>query len=295
MICYRTFSQYLSEIFPCKVQKVTLSIGTGCPNRDGTIGHGGCSYCNNASFSPNLGKIGLSVAEQIEAGKSFFRRKYPQMKYLAYFQSYTNTHRRDNSDILELYRQAMQVTDILGIVIGTRPDCISDELLDALRELENTEGKKIMFEYGAETTFNDTLQRINRCHTWETTVRAVEITRSRGFDVGLHFIMGLPGEDGNMMLESVRRLSKLDIQSVKFHQLQIIKGTPMAEEYLAHPDRFHIFSVDEYLDLCRRIISTIDPSIAIERFTSSAPAELVIAPKWGLKNYEFTHRLINGQ
>jgi len=170
---------------------------------------------------------------------------------------------------------------------------MSDELLCELKKLETSENKKVMVEYGAESTFDKTLESVNRCHTWGCTVDTVNRTRNYGFEVGLHFIMGLPGEDEQMMLESVRRLSTLDIQSVKFHQLQIIRGTALASEYEANPDMFHIFTVEEYIELCCKIVGIINPRIAIERFTSSAPADMVIAPKWGLKNYEFTHRLRN--
>lgn len=291
LVSYRQYSGYLAGLFGVKVQKVSLSIGNSCPNRDGTIGRGGCAYCNNASFSPALDKIKSSVTEQIEAGKQFFRRKYPDMKFLAYFQSYTNTHGADISALVSAYREAMRVQDVVGIIIGTRPDCVPDELLSALRDLEISEKKRIMMEYGAESSFNETLERVNRCHTWETTVDAVRRTRKYGFETGLHFIMGLPGETEEMMLRTVDALNTLDIRSVKFHQLQIIKGTPLAAEYLKNPDKFDIFTVERYLDLCRKIAGKVRPDIAIERFTSSAPAGMVIAPRWGLKNYEFVHRL----
>lgn len=215
------------------------------------------------------------------------------MKYLAYFQSYTNTHGADCGSLISSYREAMRCKDIVGIVIGTRPDCVTEQLLKRLRELEEAENSKVFMEYGAESSHNETLRRVNRCHTWEDTVAAVNLTRKFGLDTGLHFIMGLPGETEAMMLETVDRLSALDIQSVKFHQLQIIKGTPLAAEYSENPQSVHPFTVDEYLDLCCKIIGRINPSIAIERFTSSAPASMVVAPSWGLKNYEFTHRLNN--
>lgn len=288
---YKQYSEYLAELFSGKVQKVTLSLGNSCPNRDGTIGRGGCSYCNNASFSPAIGNIRQSVSAQIEAGKQFFRKKYPDMRFLAYFQSYTNTHGNDLGVLTEAYREAMRSPGVVGIIIGTRPDCVSDELLAALKDLELSEGKKVMMEYGAESTFNETLERVNRCHTWECTVDTVARTRKFGLETGLHFIMGLPGETKEMMLQTVDRLNRLDIQSVKFHQLQIIKGTVLAGEYLESPEKFSLFTVEEYLDLCCEIVRRVRPEIAIERFTSSAPSELLLAPKWGLKNYEFVHKL----
>ena len=304
------------------MQKITIDARFSCPNRDGTIGRGGCVYCNNLSFSPMPSRG--SIAAQIEAGKAFFARKYPRMRYLAYFQSYTNTHGPIDR-LMELYSEALATEGVDGLIIGTRPDCVSDELLRALSAL----GRPVIMEYGAESSHNDTLRVINRCHTWEQTVDTVERTVAAGLPVGLHFIMGLPGETEEMMLQTAGRAARLPISTLKFHQLQIISGTTLAKgiqgltplsttfdasvtseasdtsETSATSTRIQnrptfrgrpieIFSVDAYIDLCVKIVETIvreNPSIAIERFTSQAPAGMLIAPRWGLKNYQFTHLL----
>lgn len=319
---YRDYADFLRERFDGKMQKITIDAGFSCPNRDGTIGRGGCVYCNNLSFSPMPSRG--SIAAQIEAGKAFFARKYPRMRYLAYFQSYTNTHGPIDR-LMELYSEALATEGVDGLIIGTRPDCVSDELLRALSAL----GRPVIMEYGAETSHNDTLRVINRCHTWEQTVDTVERTVAAGLPVGLHFIMGLPGETEEMMLQTAGRAARLPISTLKFHQLQIISGTTLAKgiqgltplsttfdasvtseasdtsETSATSTRIQnrptfrgrpieIFSVDAYIDLCVKIVETIvreNPSIAIERFTSQAPAGMLIAPRWGLKNYQFTHLL----
>lgn len=319
---YRDYADFLRERFDGKMQKITIDAGFSCPNRDGTIGRGGCVYCNNLSFSPMPSRG--SIAAQIEAGKAFFARKYPRMRYLAYFQSYTNTHGPIDR-LMELYSEALATEGVDGLIIGTRPDCVSDELLCALSAL----GRPVIMEYGAESSHNDTLRVINRCHTWEQTVDTVERTVAAGLPVGLHFIMGLPGETEEMMLQTAGRAARLPISTLKFHQLQIISGTTLAKgiqgltplsttfdasvtseasdtsETSATSTRIQnrptfrgrpieIFSVDAYIDLCVKIVETIvreNPSIAIERFTSQAPAGMLIAPRWGLKNYQFTHLL----
>lgn len=319
---YRDYADFLRERFDGKMQKITIDAGFSCPNRDGTIGRGGCVYCNNLSFSPMPSRG--SIAAQIEAGKAFFARKYPRMRYLAYFQSYTNTHGPIDR-LMELYSEALATEGVNGLIIGTRPDCVSDELLRALSAL----GRPVIMEYGAESSHNDTLRVINRCHTWEQTVDTVERTVAAGLPVGLHFIMGLPGETEEMMLQTAGRAARLPISTLKFHQLQIISGTTLAKgiqgltplsttfdasvtseasdtsETSATSTRIQnrptfrgrpieIFSVDAYIDLCVKIVETIvreNPSIAIERFTSQAPAGMLIAPRWGLKNYQFTHLL----
>lgn len=294
---YRDYADFLSEHFSGKVQKLTVDAGFSCPNRDGTLGRGGCVYCNNASFSPGLGKG--AVTAQLEAGKRFFARKYPRMRYLAYFQSYTATHGATDR-LLPLYREALSVDGVEGLITGTRPDCMPDSLLDALRDL----GRPVMVEYGAESSHDSTLAAINRCHTWTAVTDAVERTAAAGIPVGVHLIMGLPGETEDMMLETVERVAALPVDTLKLHQLQIIKGTTLARETVACDDgvfRFHglplrQFEVEEYLELCVKVVemlNRLNPRIAIERFTSQAPAGMLLSPRWGLKNYQFTNLLHN--
>ncbi len=287
MLTYTDYSTYLSRHFSGKMQKLTVNARFTCPNRDGTKGTGGCIYCNNHSFSPTTAGPDESVTAQLEAGKRFFGKKYPQMRYLAYFQSYTNTY--DSPErLMQLYREALAVDGVDGLIIGTRPDCITDGLLAELSALARVH--YIMIEYGAETAHDSTLTLINRCHTWAETVSAVERTVAAGIHVGLHLIMGLPGESRRMMLSTVESCCRLPVDVLKLHQLQVIRGTRLA----AMPrDTATLFSVDDYLDLCVEIVRRVPRRIAIERFTSSAPRELLLAPRWDLKNYEFVNLLKN--
>lgn len=287
---YREYSDYLAERFDRKMQKLTVNAGFTCPNRDGTKGWGGCTYCNNQAFNPTFAERGDSITEQLTKAKAFFARKYPDMHYLAYFQAYTNTHSSSISRLMDMYHEALAVENVDGLIIGTRPDCVSDELLEKLEEL-NTFPGRVVIEYGAESSFDETLERINRCHTWAETVDATQKTVAKGIDVGLHFILGLPGETEEMMLETVRRLSALPVSTVKFHQLQVIRRTRLAKDVQQGLYDVKTFTVDEYIALCCKIVRCINPQIAIERFTSQSPDELLISPRWGLKNYEFVHRL----
>lgn len=287
---YKDYSDYLAGFFEGKVQKLTVDAGFTCPNRDGSLGRGGCIYCNNSSFSPDTGARRRDVAEQLEDSKRFFSRKYPDMRYLAYFQSYTNTY-GNTADLMALYRKALSVDGVVGLIIGTRPDCMPDDLLGELARLNTS--APVFIEYGAESSHDATLDRINRCHSWATTVDAVKRTAAAGLQVGLHFILGLPGESHEMMLQTVDRASELPIDSVKFHQLQIVRGTRLGADYLAGTADVELFDVDSYIRLCADIVRRLRSDIAIERFVSQSPDNLLIAPRWGLKNYEFTNLLNN--
>lgn len=290
---YRKYADYLAERFPGrKMQKLTVNAGFTCPNRDGTKGRGGCIYCNNQSFNPSFASKGESVTAQLEKGKDFFARKYPDMRYLAYFQAYTNTHSSSEEHLISLYEEALAFPGVDGLIIGTRPDCMPPSLLAKLQTLNSFPGR-VMIEYGAESSHDETLNLINRCHSWTETVDACERTARAGIDCGIHLILGLPGEDTPMMLNTVRRASELPIQTVKFHQLQVIKGTELARLMADGRISAHEFTVDEYLDLCAQIVKIVPGHIAIERFTSQAPENLLISPRWGLKNYQFTDMLMN--
>lgn len=285
---YRDYADWLSTLFEGKVQKITVDAGFTCPNRDGTIGRGGCSYCNNASFSPDTSAAGSDIEARLEAGKRFFAGKYPQMRYLAYFQSYTNTH-GPRAQLLDLYRRALAVDGVVGLIIGTRPDCIDPGLLRDIKAL--AEECPVIMEYGAESSHDRTLRAVNRCHSWADTVRAVEQTAEAGIHCGLHFILGLPGETRQMMLQTVDRINSLPIDTIKFHQLQIIRGTRLAMEYEKGEADFIHFTPESYIELCCEIIERLRPDIAVERFVSQSPAELLIEPRWGLKNYQFVNLL----
>jgi len=287
---YRDFAQFLSEHFDCKMQKIAVNAGFTCPNRDGSKGRGGCTYCNNQTFNPAYCTPSQSITDQLEEGKNFFGKKYPDMRYLAYFQAYTNTH-GDINHIMEMYREALSVDKVDGIIIGTRPDCMPDELLTQLAELHKSHW--IMIEYGAETAHNNTLDFINRCHSWEDTTDAVMRTHNAGIPCGLHLILGLPGEDESMILDTIKQVSRLPLDTIKLHQLQLVRGTRMAKDIEDGLYNVTHFSVEEYISLCCKVIQLTSPSIAIERFVSQSPDNLLISPRWGLKNYEFTNLLNN--
>lgn len=288
---YTDYSDFLSRIFPgTKIQKISVSSGFSCPNRDGTLGTGGCIYCDNRSFTPAYCLQGDSLESQIEKGKAFFSRKYPNMQFLAYFQSYTGTY-GDPDQMLSLFRRALACDDVRGLVIGTRPDCVSAGLLSDLAGLDKE--KTIIMEYGAETSCNRTLKEINRGHTWRQTVDAVKATAEAGIHCGLHLIAGLPGEDHDRILRSVRDAVSLPIDTIKLHQMQIIRGTELERRWRGNPSYIQPMTADEYLSLCTEIVRIVPRHIAIERFVSQSPADMLIAPKWGLKNYEFTNLLLN--
>lgn len=285
---YHDFGTWIRNQLPFRVQKISIDAGFTCPNRDGRIGIGGCIFCDNKSFNPSYCSHKKSITEQLEDGKRFFAKKYPEMKYLAYFQAYTNTY--DAVDKLkQLYEEALKVEDVVGIVIGTRPDCVSSELLDYLEELNKR--TFLIVEYGIESCNDDTLRFINRGHDFACTRKAVEETAKRGIYVGGHVIMGLPGEDASESLRQAPIISSLPLTMLKIHQMQIIKGTRLAKIYKERP--FHLYTIEEYIDLITQYIGLLRSDLVLERFVTQSPPEMLIAPKWGLKNYEFTNLLNN--
>lgn len=286
---YNEFPLFLKRYFSYKVQKISLNAGFTCPNRDGTKGQGGCTYCNNQTFNPEYCRTEKTIKVQLEEGKRFFAHKYPEMKYLAYFQAYTNTYAGLES-LKRKYEEALSVDDVVGLVIGTRPDCMPDELLQYLENLNRQ--TFLLVEYGIETTCDETLKRINRGHTYADTVETVQRTAARGILTGGHVILGLPGESHDDMVSQAGVLSELPLTTLKMHQLQLIHGTRMAYEYEQNPAGFHLFNdVNEYIELVIDYIEHLRPDIVPERFVSQSPRELLIAPDWGLKNYEFTARV----
>lgn len=285
---YNEFGSWLKGQLGFKVQKISLNAGFTCPNRDGTVGVGGCTYCNNQTFNPAYCQTEKTVTQQLEEGKQFFARKYPDMKYLAYFQAYTNTY-GDVSHVIRLYEEALRVKDVVGIVIGTRPDCMPDELLDYLEELNKR--AFLIVEYGIESTDDNVLRRINRGHDYAATVDAVRRTASRGIITGGHVILGLPGDNRESIIREAKLLSELPLTTLKLHQLQLIKGTRMAEEYVERPSDFHLYMADEYIDLVIDFVENLRPDIVLERFVSQSPASLLAIPGWGLKNYEFVEKV----
>lgn len=285
---YNEFGTWLKTKFPFKVQKISVNAGFTCPNRDGSKGVGGCTYCNNQSFSPGYGKPSKSVYQQLEDGINFFNHKYPEMKYLAYFQSYTNTY-DSTENLISLYEEALSHPNVVGLIIGTRPDCMPNELLDYLEQLS----KKtfVMVEYGIESTKDSTLEFINRGHTFQESVSAIGATAAKGIITGTHMILGLPFENREDIRNHALRLNKLPLTTIKLHQLQIIRGTVMSAQYRKNQEWFNIFEVDEYIDCVIDFCEILNPKFIVERFISSSPSELLIAPSWGLKNFEFVDKV----
>ena len=288
MELYNEFGPWLKEKVGEKVQKISINAGFTCPNRDGRLGVGGCTYCNNQTFNPAYCRTERTVAEQLEEGKNFFARKYPEMKYLAYFQAYTNTY-GELEEIKAKYEEALSVDGVVGLVIGTRPDCMPDELLDFLEALNRR--CFLIVEYGIESTYDKTLVRINRGHDFQCTRDAVERTASRGIITGGHMILGLPGETPEEIRAQAATISSLPLDTLKLHQLQLIKGTRMAEEYETSPQDFHLYSADEYVDLVIDFVELLRPDIVLERFVSQSPSSLLAVLGWGLKNYEFVEKV----
>lgn len=284
---YNDFGNWIRKMFPFRVQKISVDAGFTCPNRDGRLSVHGCTYCDNRTFSPSYCNRNKPIREQIEEGKAFFSRKYPDMKYLAYFQSFTNTY-GTVEELRQRYEEALSVEDVVGLVIGTRPDCVDEEKLDYLAGLNKNHF--VIVEYGIESANDDTLRRINRGHTFETCQKAIKQTKERGIITGGHIIIGLPGEDKNESLRQAPIISECGLDILKIHQMQIIKGTRLAREYMEKP--FHMYSVEEYIQLISEYIQYLNKDLILERFVSQSPKDLLIAPKWDIKNYVFTNRLI---
>lgn len=285
---YNDFSGYFRRKFDGRVQKISVDAGFTCPNRDGSKGTGGCSYCNNLTFSPAYCNLENSVTSQLTEGIEFFSRKYTSMKYLAYFQSYSNTY-APVENLKLLYKEALNHPQVIGLVIATRPDCLTDEILDYLQML--AERYYVMVEFGIESHMNQSLERINRGHTFEESVSALQETARRNIHNCAHLILGLPGETPLDWLDQARVISKLPVENLKLHQLQIHKNTRMYHEYLQNPDQFPMFTVEGYLELIIQYLELLNPEIVVERFVSEAPDELLVAPRWGLKNFQFTAKL----
>lgn len=285
---YNDYGTWLRQRFPYKVQKISVDAGFTCPNRDGRLDTGGCIYCNNDSFNPSYCQREKSVKQQLVEGKEFFRRKYPEMRYMAYFQAFTNTY-STLDHLKSLYEEALDVEDVVGLVIGTRPDCIDDTLLDYLTQLARQ--TMVTLEYGIETANDDTLRLIRRGHDFQCVRDAVERTKGRGIVIGGHVILGLPGEDAEESVRQATIMSELGLDVLKIHQMQIIRGTRLAQMYAENP--FHLYSPEEYSELIVRYLEHLSEDMVVERFASQSPKEMLIAPKWGLKNYELTNLIVN--
>lgn len=332
---YNSFVGYFKRKYGERLQKIVLDAGFTCPNRDGKVGRGGCSYCDNAAFHPSYSTAGKSLRLQLDEGIGFHKVRYRSTEhYLAYFQSFTNTY-APLERLQTLYEEALSHPSVVGIVIGTRPDCVDEQKLDYLADLAkgrvlknwsrklqknplpsdgtsvsvadsgfrcpedallSSDGLRtapiVIVEYGIESCYDTTLQRINRGHDFDTACRAVKMTAERGLDVGAHFILGLPGETKQMMLDSCARINDLPLRSVKFHQLQIVKGTRIEQEYAEYPQDFERFSLEEYLDFFVNMLERLRPDLFIERFVGEVPPRFVNETPWGLiRNVELLRLL----
>lgn len=285
---YLNYNKLLREQFSERIQKISINAGFTCPNRDGSKGVGGCTYCNNQTFSPQYCHPAKSVMQQVEEGIRFFNHKYQSQYYLAYFQSYTNTY-DSLSNLTELYNQAISNPKVKGIVVGTRPDCVSQELLNYFAELSRK--YYVMIEYGVESTNDETLRFINRAHSYATSKQSIIQTAHKGINTAAHLILGLPKEPREQIIQHAKNVSQLPLTALKLHQLQLVKGTVMAKQYKEHPEWFQLYTVEEYVDLVIDFLEHLSPNIAVERFVSQSPKELLIAPNWGLKNFEFAHKV----
>jgi radical SAM protein (TIGR01212 family) len=280
---YLDYTSFIRSTFGERVQKISIDVGFSCPNRDGSKGFGGCTYCNNEAFSPDYCDPDKSISQQLKEGISFFSKKYKSQQYLAYFQAYTNTY-SDIESLKIMYHEALNHPGVIGLVIGTRPDCISEEVIELLSGLS----KKyfISLEFGIESTVEETLLKINRCHSFEDSKAAFEMAKNRNIHLGAHLIIGLPGESREDILQHAVAISQLPVQTLKLHQLQIVKQTVMANQYKSHPEIFELFDIENYIDLIVDFIGILRPDIIIERFISESPTALLLAPKWNLKNFE---------
>ena len=285
---YNDYSSYIRSIFPGRTQKISVDASFTCPNRDGSKSYAGCTYCNNNSFKPSYCKPVKSITEQVEEGIAFFSKRKKIDQFLAYFQAFSNTY-SDLETLREKYLEALSVKDVKGLVISTRPDCLDKNTVQLLEEL--TKSCYVSLEIGIESCYDDTLNQLNRCHTFETTRRAFELCRNKNFDVGGHLILGLPGETKEMMLNQADIISDLGLKTIKIHQLQIIGKTVLAKQFADNPSSFQFFTVGEYSELIVHFLERLDPKIVVERFASQSPYDLLIFPKWGLKNFEIAFKI----
>ena len=281
---FNSYAAYFRRVFGHRMQKVTINAGFSCPNRDGKISTGGCTFCDNAAFTPSYCDSAKSITQQIDEGIEFHRKRYrTAQQYLAYFQSFSNTY-APLERLRECYDEALAHPDIAGIVVGTRPDCVDEQKLDYFAELSRK--KYVTIEYGVESCYDETLRRINRGHDFATAERAIRMTAERGIHCGAHFILGLPGESDEMLIEQVERINALPLTTVKFHQLQLFRGTALAREWDEHPERFRFWTIEEYLDLFVEILRRLRPDIVVERFAGEAPPRYHHTEGWGLVRNE---------
>lgn len=281
MVRINSFGPYLRNKYGTIVYKVNVDAGFTCPNRDGTLGTTGCIYCNNDSFRPSMCNSQISIREQIKRGIHYLKGRYKADKFLVYFQPYTNTY-APVSELERLYREALSEHSVIGLAIGTRPDCVDEEKIALLETL--AKDYFILIEYGLQSIYDKTLKFILRGHDYQTFLNALNMTKDRGIHIGAHIIVGFPTETKEEMLSMADVISELPVGFLKIHQLQIIKNTILAERYLDQP--FHTFQYDEYLDFLVDFLERLSPEIVIQRLFATAPDDILIAPKWGKTKQE---------
>ncbi len=285
---FNAFSEYIRNVFGGRVQKLSIDAGFTCPNRDGLKGRGGCTYCNNNAFNPSYCEPDKPISQQIKEGIHFHSRRYRKaVGFLAYFQAYSNTY-APLEVLKKRYGEALGHEEIKGLIIGTRPDCVDSEILDYLAKL--SENYYLTVEFGIESCYDRTLERINRGHSFKTTEKALEECEKRNIRTGGHMIIGLPGETRNEILKEAEILSELRVNQLKFHQLQIVKGSLMAKEYENVPESFSFFEIDEYLEIMREFIERLKPGIVIERIAGETIPGYNLRAGWGLRYDEILKR-----
>ncbi|MBO7469967.1 MAG: TIGR01212 family radical SAM protein [Bacteroidales bacterium] len=295
---FNSYNSYFTREFGGRVQKISIDAGFSCPNRDGKISTGGCTFCRNDAFNPSYCRPEKSVRQQIEEGIEFHQRRYRRAKsYLAYFQAFSNTYKPLN-ELEKLYCEALSVDGVIGLVIGTRPDCLNEEILKMLKTLilsypsYQHSAYPITIELGIESVYDSTLKRVNRGHDFTCAKSAIDLVHKYGFHCGGHFIFGLPGETHDMMLHTADIISELPLTTVKFHQLQIFKDTKMADEYLANPSDFHLFTLEDYIEFVIDFIERLNPNIVIERFAGEVPPRYLVSKPWLNLRYDQVLALI---
>lgn len=280
---YFEYSDFIQQRLGGKVQKIAIDAGFSCPNRDGAKAVGGCVYCSNAAFNPPYCSPHKSVAQQVADGKRFFARKYSGSRYLAYFQAYSGTY-SPIERLHRVYAEALSCSGVKGIVVATRPDCVTQAVAQLLADFARR--AYVAVELGIESSHDGTLRLINRCHTWADTRRAALMLHEAGIDCGGHLIFGLPDEDEDMMLATVDRVARLPLSTLKFHQMQVVRGTRLAADFGQWRQRLHQFSAQNYAQLCVEAIRRLPPTVALERFVSQSPQSLLVSPHWGVKPAE---------
>jgi len=283
---YNNYSEYIKKKYGERVQKVTVDAGFTCPNRDGTVASGGCTYCNNESFNPGYNSSAKSITQQIHEGVGFLKRRYGVKKFIVYFQPYSNTYASLDT-LKKYYEEALSYPGVIGLTIGTRPDCIDEEKLDYLKSL--SDNHDVTIEYGLESISDETLKKINRGHDYQSYLDALRLTQQRKLKTCTHIILGFPWEDKTHWMKTADELSKLSFDYLKIHQLHIVKDTVMGKQHLKKP--LNLLTHTEYIDVIVSFLERLNPKIIIQRLAGEAPLPVLIAPKWGKRYPEIVQNI----